>query len=155
MSLLRSVGMSILFQWHKLLGLPRQSLRSWHQERFREELEELNEANNWLERISEASDVLFAISRARYDGFPIADIPSLRPSNIIIYGYMIAKYTSRWAFYRTLAFLSGAPVTSKVREVVNPTKDQKLEAVARRHHIDPERFKSTGRRLRRVWLLFP
>ncbi|KAJ8132201.1 hypothetical protein O1611_g1426 [Lasiodiplodia mahajangana] len=155
MSLLRSVGEFVLVQWHRVLGLPRQSPRSWHQDRFNEELEELNEANDWLEKVSEASDVLFAISRAKYDGFPIADVPSLRPSNVIIYGYMLAKYTSRWAFYRTLAFLSGAPATSTVREVVNPTKDHKLENVARRHHIDPERFKSTGRRLRRIWPLFP
>ncbi|KAI1132609.1 hypothetical protein F5Y10DRAFT_261029 [Nemania abortiva] len=155
MAPLRTVAEFVLFQWHKLLGLPRQSPRSWHQDRFREELEELDEAENWLDRISESSDVLFAISRAKYDGFPIEDLPRLRLGNVAIYAYMLAKYTSRYAFYRTLAFLCGAPAHSTVREVVNPTKDQKLEAVARRHHIDPEKFKSFGRRLRQFWPLFP
>ncbi|KAI0454117.1 hypothetical protein F5B21DRAFT_256981 [Xylaria acuta] len=148
--MLRPVAESMLRQWHKLLSLQRQSPSSWHHDQFREELEEFDDAQNWLERVSEASDVFFAISRARYDGFPIADLPSLEPYHIPIYGYMLAKYTSRWAFYRALAFLCGAPSHSTVREVVNPTKDEKLETVARRHQIDPEKFKSTGHRLRRV-----
>ncbi|KAI1750689.1 hypothetical protein F4782DRAFT_541381 [Xylaria castorea] len=153
--MLRTVGELMLRQWHKLLSLQRQSPSSWHHDRFREELEELDEAENWLEKLSEASDVLFAISRAKYDGFHIADLPSLQPRYVAIYGYMLAKYTSRWAFYRTLAFLCGAPSHSTVREVVNPTKDHKLETVARRHDIDPEKFKTIGRRLRTVWPLFP
>ncbi|KAH8165604.1 hypothetical protein CIB48_g2646 [Xylaria polymorpha] len=153
--MLRSAGEFMLHQWHRLLNLPRQSQSSWHKDRFCEELEEFDNAQSWLERVSEASDVFFVISRARYDGFPIADLPSLQPSHIHIYGYMLAKFTSRWAFYRALAFLCRGHSHSAVREVVNPTKDDKLETVARRHQIDPEKFKSTGRRLRRVWPLFP
>ncbi|KAI8944002.1 hypothetical protein F4801DRAFT_585895 [Xylaria longipes] len=153
--MLRTVGEFMLRQWHKLLSLPRQAPASWHEDRFREEIEEFDDAKNWLERLSEASDVFFVISRAKYDGFSIADLPSLQPCHIPIYGYMLAKYTSRWAFYWALAFLCRAPSQSTIREVVNPTKDEKLETVARRHQIDPEKFKSTGRRLRRFWPLFP
>lgn len=152
MSILRTAGEFVLYRWHKFLNLQRQSPRSWHEDRFREEIEEFHNAATRLEKISEASDVFFALSRAKYDGFSIGDIPSLGPSNTLIYGYMLAKFTSRWAFYRALACLCGA---HPVREVVNPTKDEKLETVARRHNINPERFKSTGRRLRRVWPLLP
>ncbi|GAW17522.1 hypothetical protein ANO14919_069800 [Xylariales sp. No.14919] len=149
------MGRIVLNRWHKLLGLARQSPLSWHRDRFREELAELREAKGPLEKLSETSDVFFAISRAKYDGFPIADMPPFRIHHAAIYGYMLAKYTSRWAFYRVLAFLCRAPFHSTVREVVNPSKDSKLEVVARRHNIDPDKFTSIGRRLRRVWPLPP
>ncbi|KAI1427762.1 hypothetical protein F5Y12DRAFT_734970 [Xylaria sp. FL1777] len=153
--MLRTMGRIILRRWHKLLNLPRQSPLSWHRDRYREELSELHDAKTRLEKLSEASDVFFALSRAKYDGFPIADLPSFRTHHIAIYGYMLAKYTSRWAFYRVLAFLCKSPSHSMVREVVNPSKDSKLEVVARRHNIDPAKFTSIGRQLRRVWPLPP
>ncbi|KAI0509770.1 hypothetical protein F5B22DRAFT_316256 [Xylaria bambusicola] len=146
---------TLLHRWHKMLGLPRQSPRSWHLDRYNEERIELEAARTRLEKLSEASDVFFAISRARYDGFPIADLPPVHGRHITIYGYMIAKYTSRWAFYRMLAFLCKAPSHSAVREVVNPSKDEKLAVVARRHDIDPAKFTSFGRQLRRAWPLLP
>lgn len=68
---------------------------------------------------------------------------------------MLAKFTSRWKFYQTAAYLCNAPRYDLVREVVNPRKDGKLEEVASRHQIDPVRFRRIGRRLRRVWPLFP
>lgn len=49
--------------------------------------------------------------------------------------------------------LSG--VGHRVREVVNPKKDYKLEQVASRQYIDPMAFKRIARRLRRFWLLLP
>ena len=150
-----TIGRLILQKWYHMLNLPRQSQRSWHLERYREELAELDGARTRLEKLSESSDVFFAISRAQHDGFPITDLPSFHTRHIAIYAYMLAKYTSRWAFYQVLAFLCKAPSRSTVREVVNPSKDEKLEAVALRHNIDPTKFISTGHRLRRVWLLPP
>ena len=71
--------------------------------------------------------------------------------------YMVAKFTLRWGFYRIAARLCGA--TRKewkgVREVINPAKDHKLGEVAARHGIDPDKFRNTGRMLRRVWPLLP
>ena len=68
---------------------------------------------------------------------------------------MLAKFTSRWEFYRvTAGFCSNSDYTS-VREVVNPRKDQNLEDVASRHQIDPVEFKRIGRKLRQVWPLLP
>jgi hypothetical protein len=60
---------------------------------------------------------------------------------------MLAKYTLRWKFYRTAAFLCNAPHYDLVREVVNPSKDHRLEEVASRHQNDPVEFKRVGRQL--------
>jgi hypothetical protein len=73
----------------------------------------------------------------------------------MVYAYMLAKYTLRWKFYRTTAILCNAPHYDLVREVVNPSKDHKLDEVASRHQIDPVEFERVGRRLRRVWPLLP
>lgn len=153
--MLRTICNTFLHYWHSMLDLPRPASRSWYSDRYNEELIELAEATSTLDKISEESDVFFAAIRAKHDGFPIAELPDFQARHALIYGYMLCKYTSRWAFYWTLARLCGAPADSKVREVVNPTKDSKLELVARRHNIDPDQFKAMGRRLRQVWLLFP
>lgn len=111
-------------------------------------------AKTSVEKLSETSDVFFAIIRAHFDGFPVRKIPDFVASrHTSVYAYMLGKYTLRWGFYRTAAFLSGAP--RSVCEVVNPSKDDKLHVVALRHQIDPERFKRVGRRLRWVWPLLP
>ena len=68
---------------------------------------------------------------------------------------MMAKFTLRWIFYRVAAIICNAPHYDLVREVVNPSKDQKLEEVATRHHIDPVEFKRVGSKLRQVWPLLP
>lgn len=68
---------------------------------------------------------------------------------------MLAKYTLRWQFYRVAALLCHAPYYASVREVVNPSKDRKLEEVASRHQIDPVTFKPVGGKLRRFWPLLP
>ncbi|OTB11314.1 hypothetical protein K445DRAFT_307234 [Daldinia sp. EC12] len=149
------IAKKILRQWHKLLGLRRQTPLSWHRDRLREELQERRDATRPLEKLSETADVFFSISRAKYDGFPVRTLPHFSVSHVLVYAYMLAKYTSRWAFYRVAAFLCGAPNYGIVREVVNPAKDNKLDEVASRHHIDQREFKRIGRRLRRVWPLFP
>ena len=138
-----------------MLGLKQQSPSSWYRERIREELYERRTAKSWLERLSETSDVLFSISRARYDGFPIRTRPSLSCHSAIPYAYMVIKYTSRWKFYQTAAFLCNAPCHRSVCEVVNPKKDTKLAEVARRHQIDSAQFRSVGGRLRTIWPLLP
>ncbi|KAI0431300.1 hypothetical protein F5Y09DRAFT_355095 [Xylaria sp. FL1042] len=151
----RSSSKTILYRWHKLLSLPRQSSSAWHRNRLREELAEYRAARSPLERLSETADVFFSLSRATYDGFPVHKLPRFAMRHIPVYGYMLAKFTSRWLFYRALAFLCGAPYHVAVREVVNPDKDHKLDEVALRHHIDRRKFNLVGRRLRRFWPLFP
>lgn len=153
---MRLTGDALLKRWHAMLGLTRQSPPSWYRDRLREELREHRLAETRWQKLSEASDVFFSSSRARYDGFPIRKLPPLVTSrHVLVYAYMLAKFTSRWTFYRTAAFMCDAPHYHSVREVVNPSKDQKLEEVASRHRIDPVTFKRVGRQLRRVWPLLP
>ena len=148
-------GEAVLIRWHRMLGLKQQSPPSWYRERIREELYERRTAKTWLERLSETSDVLFSISRARYDGFPVRTRPSFSYRSAIPYTYMMVKYTSRWKFYQTAALLCKSPCHRSVCEVVNPQKDKKLAEVARRHQIDPAQFRSVGGRLRKIWPLIP
>jgi hypothetical protein len=146
---------AFLREWHRKLGLPRQSPLSWYRDRLREELLERRTAKTSWRKLGETSDVLFSISRARFDGFPIRHLPPFTSRYVLVYAYMVVKYTLRWKFYQTTARLCHAPNYSSVREVVNPDKDYKLEEVALRHQIEAERFKRVGRRLRLVWPLLP
>lgn len=153
---MRSKGDALLKRWHGMLGLSRQSPPSWYRDRLREELLEHRLAKTRLMKISEASDVFFSSSRAQYDGFPVRKLPPFVTSrHVFVYAYMLAKFTLRWSFYRTAAIMCNAPRHDLVREVVNPSKDQKLEEVAARHQIDPVVFKRVGRQLRQVWPLLP
>ena len=150
------MGETLLRRWHGMLGLSRQSPKSWYRDRLREELRERRAASTPLQKLSETSDVFFSIIRARYDGFPVKKLPHYNFSrHVLVYAYMLAKYTSRWSFYRTVASLCNAPHYTRVREVVNPSKDSKLKEVALRHQIDSMKFERVGRQLRRVWPLLP
>ena len=150
------IGNVLLRHWYQFMGLSRHTPPSWYRDRLLEEIEEYLTADKRIARLSEASDVLFVTIRAQYDGHPVQDlIPPSPPRHGLIYAYMVLKFTLRWSFYRTAAFLCRVPHHSSVREVVNPTKDEKLEEVASRHGIDPAKFKKTCRRLRRVFPLLP
>ncbi|KAK3392206.1 hypothetical protein B0T20DRAFT_50122 [Sordaria brevicollis] len=146
----------LLNKWHAALSLPRHSPPSWYRARLVEELHELRAASTAVSRLSETADVFFALSRARFDGFPIRTLP---PFSLARHGipmaYMVAKYTLRWGFYKTAARLSGSKQWKSVREVINPAKDHKLGEVSARHDIDPGKFREKGRMLRRVWPLLP
>ena len=147
---------ALLRRWYGMLGLSRQSPPSWYRDRLREELRERRTAKTPWRKLSETSDVFFSISRAQYDGFSVRKLPPFVASrHVLIYAYMMAKYTLRWKFYRTAAILCNAPRYDLVREVINPSKDHKLGEVASRHQIDSAEFTRVGRRLRRVWPLLP
>ena len=147
---------ALLRRWHRMLNLPRQTPPSWYRDRLREELQERRNAKTFLEKLSETSDVLFSISRARHDGFPIRNLPQFGATrHALAYTFMFAKYTLRWRFYRIAAKFCKAPHWDSVREVVNPGKDSNLRVVARRHNIHPEEFLNAGRQLRNVWPLMP
>ena len=153
---MRPMGDVILKRWHKMLGLSRQSPPSWYRDRLQEELRERRNAKTRWQKLSEASDVFFSSTRARYDGFPVRKLPPFVTSrHLLVYAYMLAKFTSRWKFYRTAAIICNTPHYDTVREVVNPSKDQKLEEVASHHQIDPVEFRRVGRQLRKVWPLLP
>lgn len=93
----------LLLRWHMFLHLPRQR-PSWYRERLREELLERREAPTSLQKLSETADVFYVLSRAMHDGYPLQSVPPFKPiRHILIYAYMVSKYTSTWLFYRVAA----------------------------------------------------
>ena len=145
----------VLRRWHGMLGLPQQSPLSWYQDRLQEELHEQQTATTSWQRISETSNILFSISRANFNGFPICRLPSITgPLHVLVYAYMLVKYTSCWTFYRVATMLCHAPQYNLVQEVVNPTRDHKLNEVASHHQIDQEQFKRVSCQLHQLWPLF-
>lgn len=151
-----SLGRTTLRWWFKMLSLQRQSHLSWHRDRLREELRERRLAETGWQKLSETSDVLFSITRAQYDGFPTRNPSCLSGFHSSpIYMYMLAKYTSRWSFFKVAALLCNARHWNLVHEVVNPGKDHKLTEVASRHMIDEKTFQRVSGQLRRIWPLFP
>ena len=149
-------GNALLKRWYGMLGLSRQSPQFWYRDRLREELQERRTAKTRWQKLSEALDVFFSSTRAEYDGFSARKLPPIVASrHLLIYAYMLVKFTLRWEFYRIAAIMCQAPHYNSVREVVNPSKDQKLEEVAARYQLDPMELKRVGRRLRRLWPLLP
>lgn len=59
---------ALLRLWYGKMRLPPQSTPSWYRDRLREEAQERRLVRKHWQKLSETSDVLFAISRARYDG---------------------------------------------------------------------------------------
>ena len=151
----RLTGCRPLGWWYGVLSLSRQPRSSWYRDRVREELHERRKATSRIQKLSETSDVFFSISRARHDGSSIRKLPVFSFRHMLVYAYMVAKFSLRWTFYRSTAYLCNAPHYRNVREVVNPSKDQNLEEVALRNQVDPANFKLVGRRLRYVWPLLP
>lgn len=150
------LGQATLRLWLKSLNLPRQPQASWHRDRLREELKELRLAKTRFSRLSEASDVMFLIKRAQYDGFTCRRIPFLSGHQTApICVYMLAKFTSRWFFFKVAALICKEKRWNSINEVVNPSKDEKVASVACRHQMDPEIFQRVSRGLRRVWPLLP
>ncbi|OAA69838.1 hypothetical protein ISF_03108 [Cordyceps fumosorosea ARSEF 2679] len=147
----------ILPLWHSLLRLPRQQ-PSWYRDRLREELRERRAATSPLRRLSETADVLYVLTRAAHDGHPLRSPPPSLPRGVVC-AYMVAKYTSRWLFYRAAAAMAGrrAGVTMSqgVREVINPAKKSKVGEVATRHGLDRAEFERVCFQLRKFWPLLP
>lgn len=153
---MRSMGQTVIHYWLRVLNLPRQSQMSWHRSRLQEELQERRHAEAGWPKLSETADVLFSIKRAQYDGFTLRSIHGLAGIRVApVYIYMVAKYTSRWCFFRAAAFACNAKNYSSIREVINPIRDQKVAEVALRHQIDPQRFQRICRQLRQAWPLLP
>ena len=131
-------------------------LDNYHQDRSHEEILELQAATTYVEKLSEASDVLFSDIRAKHDGFTLEEVPqSVVPCGALTYAYMVGKFRLRWMFYRITAFFCGIPHHRSVNEVVNSGKNHKPEGVAIRHNIDPVLFRKVAGRVGWVFPLLP
>ena len=169
---MRPLATRFLTPWLRLLSLPTQPSPAWHLARLHDELLEYRLAATPIEKLSESSDVYFALHRAAYDGCPIP-IPAIEietgklpPASVLMYAYMIAKFTLRWGFYRVAAGCCRREGREEgeegerrgrwgVREVVNPGKESKLDAVAGRNGINKVEFRRVAGWLRWVWVLLP
>ena len=49
---------------------------------------------------------------------------------------MLVKYTLWWCFFKFVAFTCQSPSYNTVCEVINLSKDHKVDEVAHRHNID-------------------
>ncbi|KAH8738303.1 hypothetical protein BGZ61DRAFT_502206 [Ilyonectria robusta] len=125
-----------LLRWHGFLRLPRHP-QSWYKDRLREEICERRLATTPFQKLNETADVFYIISRVQYDSHALRRLPDFILPHLVVYAYLLSKYTSRWQFYRVAASYH------KVREV------------ACRHGIDPTSFIRVCRRLRMVWPLLP
>ena len=151
---MRSYYNAFLIRWQACLHLKRQTNRSWHITRLREERIELQEETAYIAKISEEADIIFVILRASCNGHYIEELPQITTvRHELIHSYMLGKYTSRCLFYRTIGIICRRSMRDTVSEVVNPKKDFKLEAVGVRHNIDPILFRRVGSWLRMVWPL--
>lgn len=132
-----------------MLGMPVRD-EAWHEEDIKDECNELYGAIKFIDRWSEYSDVVYAVVRARKDGYDVK-FPLAR--RYFIYGsmYMFPKYTLRYLFYRQAGRKAGACVP--VHEVRNPKKAHKLHHIAGKYDIDPVEFEKICVRQLRYWLL--
>lgn len=145
----------LLQRWHKRLDMPRHPAE-WYEVKLVEEIEEERVAATFLAKISESADVIYLITRSKYDGVPVdMELPAFKVRHLLVYPYMVSKYTSRYAFYRAAAKRANCPDVASVREVINPKKASKLHDLACRHGMDPATFSRVCRKLRRFWPLLP
>lgn len=117
-----------------------------------EELAEYHDARGLINSWSELSDVVYTYTRARWSGHTSLSFPFPRTMFYIGALYMIPKYTLRWKFFRVLGHRFDTHL--HISEVRNPKKIVKLETIAKKYDLDPERFVSEALMLMRYWVFF-
>lgn len=136
--------------WHTLLGMQKYDA-TWHQADIADEIFEYEQAKGFWERWSEVSDVVYTYTRARWSGHSQMSFPL--PRHYLVWGalYMFPKYTLRWLFFITAGWL--AKSKRAVREVRNPEKASKLDAIAKRYQLDERSFRRICQKLLKYWIL--
>jgi hypothetical protein len=136
-------------KWHDVLNMPKKT-KEWHEQDIADEYAELDEAVGPINRWSEYADVVYAVTRGRWDGH---DIHSPLSGGLFMYGslYMFPKYTLRYMFFRR----AGKKLQSArpLHEVRNPKKVHKLHYIASKYDLDPEEFAAICKRQLRYWPL--
>lgn len=135
--------------WHNLLGMEKHDL-AWHGADIADELMEYKQANGFIERWSETSDVVYAYTRAQWTGHSKLSFPL--PRRYLTWGalYMFPKYTSRWFFFVVAGKL--AKSQRIIREVRNPAKPSKLNKIAEKYNLNTERFNVACQKLSKYWI---
>lgn len=136
--------------WHTALGMKKYDA-AWHQADIAAEILEYEKAKGFWEKWSELSDIVYAYTRAQWSGHSQMSFPF--PLHYLVWGslYMFPKYTLRWLFFLTAGRL--AKSTRAVREVRNPAKVSKLDAIAKRYQLDERSFRAICQKLLKYWIL--
>ena len=136
-------------KWHDILNMPKKD-QQWHEGDIADEYAELDEARGPINRWSEYADVVYAVTRGRWDGY---DIPSPLSRALFIYGslYMFPKYTLRYMFFRRAGKKLHA--SRPLHEVRNPKKTHKLHYIAAKYELDPAAFAAVCEKQLRYWPL--
>jgi len=137
----------IIHLWHSMLDMKKYDL-AWHKNDIADELKELKEGTNWLNRWSEYSDIAYTYTRAKWTGYKLK-----RPISVFHFTigliYMFPKYTLRWLFFKR----AGKKFNRVIHEVRNPKKIKKLTIIAKRNGINSEQFVELCQKQLRYWPL--
>ncbi len=133
-----------------MLGMQKHDLE-WHKKDMADEIQEYEEANGFVARWSELSDIVYTYTRGKWSGHNELIFPLSKRHFLFGSLYMFPKYTLRWSFFVTAGKSAGAEKT--IREVRNPSKIFKLDDVAERYGVNRDDFREVCRKLLRFWPL--
>ena len=139
----------IINKWHSILDMPKKDFE-WHQADISDELKEFEEAKGLINKWSELSDVVYTCTRAHWSGHKIIKYPLSRISFFVGLLYMFPKFSLRYGFYRVLG--KKIDKNAKLKEVRNPKKIEKLEHIAKKYNLDPEKFTQEAKKLMKRWV---
>lgn len=139
----------LINKWHSILDMPKKDYY-WHQADVLEELREFEEAEGLINKWSELSDVAYTYTRAHWFGHTEIRFPLSKINFYTGLLYMFPKYSLRYGFYRVLGKKIDKNV--KLKEVRNPLKIEKLEHIARKYNLDPDKFTEEAKKLMKKWL---
>lgn len=136
--------------WHNALGMEKHN-RAWHDKDIADAVAEYEQAQGFIEKWSEISDVVYTYTRAKWLGHSRLSFPL--PWGYLRWGalYMFPKYTLRWLLFVTAGEL--AKSRQVIREVRNPEKLLKLDEIAEKYSLNPENFRGICQKLLRYWVL--
>jgi len=139
----------IINSWHSILDMPKRDL-AWHRGDIAREFEEWKEAEGFINKWSELSDVAYTYTRAQWSGHEDVEFPFKKINLYIGFIYMLPKYSLRYSFYRVLG--KRINKEAKLKEVRNPKKIEKLEHIANKYNLDPNKFKDEAEKLMKRWV---
>jgi hypothetical protein len=142
--------MNIFNTWHTKLNMPKYSL-DWHLQDIQDEYGELLEAKGFINRWSELSDIVYTYTRARWSGYKEIKFPCSKFEFFWGSLYMFPKYTLQWKLFRKAA--KKINPNSNIAEVRNPKKIHKLDDIAKRNNLDPDKFKAEVQKLLKKTIL--
>lgn len=135
--------------WHNILDMNIKD-QTWHENDLADEIQELAEAKSLIDKWSELSDIVYVVTRTRWDGYEMR-FPISKTKVAIGTLYMFPKMTGRWLFFYRAGKKAGA--VKKLTEVRNPKKLHKLHHIAEKYDVDAEKFVEICKKQLKYWPL--